>query len=68
MATVVQGPTGDDDENKSQKAWTMEMLKKDGDISMSTTNGSEQVSEDYKRSCTTGLHTQTMQYNTICNK
>ena len=46
--TVAQGPTGDDDENKSWKAWTMEMLMNDGNISMTTTNGSEQVSEDYK--------------------
>ena len=32
VATVAKGPTGDDDENKSQKAWTMEMLRNDGDI------------------------------------
>ena len=48
MATVVQGPTGDDDENESWKAWTMEMLMNDGDISTTMMNGSEQVSEDYK--------------------
>ena len=48
MATVAQGPTGDDDENKSWKAWTMEMLMNDGDISTTMMNGSEQVSEDYK--------------------
>ena len=47
-ATVVQGPTGDGDEIKSWKAWTMEMLMNDGDISTTMTNGSEQVSEDYK--------------------
>ena len=47
--TLVQGPTGDDDEIELQKAWTMEMLMNDGDISMTTTNGSEQASEDYKK-------------------
>ena len=31
---MVQGPTDDDDENESWKAWTMEMLTSDGDISM----------------------------------
>ena len=33
-ATVVQGPTGDDDEIKSQKAWMMEMLMNDSNISL----------------------------------
>ena len=49
VATVVQGPTGDDDKNESQKAWTMEMLMNDGNISTTMMNGSEQASEDYKR-------------------
>ena len=49
VATVVQGPTGDDDENELQKAWTMEMLMSDSDISTTMTNGLEQVSEDYKK-------------------
>ena len=49
MATVVQGPTGDDDRNKSQKSWMMEMLMNDGDISMTTMNGLEQVSGDNKK-------------------
>ena len=49
MATVVQGPTDDDDENKSWKAWTMEMLMNDGDISMTMMNGPEQMSEDCKK-------------------
>ena len=49
VATVVKGPTGDDDENESRKAWTMEMLMNDGNISMTMTNGSEQASEDYKK-------------------
>ena len=47
--TVVQGPTGDDDEIESWKAWMMEMLMNDGDISMTMMNGSEQVSEEYKK-------------------
>ena len=33
VTTVVQGPSDDNDENKSQNAWTMEMLMNDGDIS-----------------------------------
>ena len=49
VATVVQAPTADDDENESQKAWMMEMLMNDDNISITTTNGSEQVSEDYKK-------------------
>ena len=49
MATVVQGPTGDDDENELWKAWTMEILMSDSHISMTMMNGPEQVSEDYKR-------------------
>ena len=49
MATVVQGPTGDDDENKSWKVQTMEMLMSDSNISMTTMNGPEQMSEDYKK-------------------
>ena len=49
MATVVQGPTDDDDENESWKAWTMEMLMSDGNISMTTMNGPEQMSDEYKK-------------------
>ena len=49
MAAVVQGPTGDDDENELQKTWMMEMWMSDDDISMTVTNGPEQVSEDYKK-------------------
>ena len=47
--TVVQGPTGDDDEIKTWKAWMMEMLTHDGNISTTMMNGLEQVSEDYKK-------------------
>ena len=49
MATVVQGPTGDDDENELQKAWMVEMLMNDSDISTTTMNGLEQGREDYKK-------------------
>ena len=49
VATVAQGPTGDDDENELQIAWTMEMLMNDSDISMTMMNGPEQMSEDYKK-------------------
>ena len=46
---VVQGPIDDNDENKSRKAWTMEMLMNDGNISMSMTKEPEQVSEGDKK-------------------
>ena len=49
VATVGQGPTGDDDKNKSWKAWMMEMWMSDGNISMTMTNGLEQVSDNYKK-------------------
>ena len=49
VATVEPGPIGDDDKNKSQKAWMMEMLTSDGDISMTMTNELEQMSEEYKK-------------------
>ena len=48
-ATVAQGPTSDEDEIKSWKAWMMEMVTNDGDISTTMTNGSEQASGDYKK-------------------
>ena len=41
MATVAQGPTGDDDEHKLQKAWTMEMLMNHDNISMTMMNRPE---------------------------
>ena len=44
----VQGPMGDDNENELRKAWTMEMLTSDGDISANTTNEVESMSDDVK--------------------
>ena len=44
----VQGPTDDNNKNESQKAWTMEMLMNDGDISVNTTNEEELMSDDEK--------------------
>ena len=38
----------DDNGNQSQKAWTMEMLTNDGDISVNTTNEVELMSDDEK--------------------
>ena len=38
----------DDNENESQKAWTMEMLTNDGDISTNTMNEVESMSDDEK--------------------
>ena len=46
---VAQGPADDDDENESQKAWTMEMLTNDSDISTNTMNEEESMSEDEKK-------------------
>ena len=45
---VAQGPADDDNKNKSQKAWTMEMLTNDGNISMSMMNEQVSMSEDDK--------------------
>ena len=45
---VAQGPADDDDEYESQKAWTMEMLTNDGDISTNTMNEEESMSDDEK--------------------
>ena len=44
-----QGPVDDDDENESCKAWTMEMLTNNGDISMNMMNEEELMREDDKR-------------------
>ena len=40
---------GDDDEIKSWKVWTMEMLTNDDDILTIMINGLEQASRDYKK-------------------
>ena len=42
---VVEGPSDDNVKNEFQKAWTMEMLTNDGNISMSMMNEPEQVSK-----------------------
>ena len=44
----VQGPTDDNNENKLQKAWTMEMLTNDGNISANMMNEAESTSDDEK--------------------
>ena len=36
----------DDNENESRKAWTMEMLTNDGDISANTTKEVESMSDN----------------------
>ena len=46
---VAQGPVDDDDKNESCKAWTMEMLMNDGDISTSMMNEEKSMSEDEKK-------------------
>ena len=49
VTMVAQGPSDDDDENKSWKVWTMEMLTNNSNISISMTNEPEQVSEEDKK-------------------
>ena len=44
----VKGPADDDNENKWRKAWTMEMLMNDGDISATMTNEVTSMSDDEK--------------------
>ena len=46
---VEQGPLDDDDKNESRKAWTMEMLMNDCDISISMMNEQESMNEDDKK-------------------
>ena len=46
---VAKGPVDDDDENKSCKVWTMEMLMNNGNISTSMMNEQESMSEDDKK-------------------
>ena len=46
---VAQDPEDDDDENESRKAWTMEMLMNEGDISKNSRNEEESMSEDEKK-------------------
>ena len=48
-ATIVEGPTGDNDKIKLRKAWTMEMPMNNGNISMTMTSGLEQANRDYKK-------------------
>ena len=45
---MAQGPADDDDKNELRKAWTMEMVTNDSDISMSMMNVQESMSEDEK--------------------
>ena len=49
LTMVVQGPSDHNDENESQKSWTMEMLTNNGDISMSMMNEPEQVTKEDKK-------------------
>ena len=46
---VAQGPADDDDKNESRKAWTMEMLMNDSDISTNMRNEEESMSDDEKK-------------------
>ena len=46
---IAQGPVDDDDENESRKAWTMEMLTNDSNISTNMRNKEESMSDDEKK-------------------
>ena len=46
---TVQGPTSYDEEVESQKAWTMEMLMNDGDISTMEADEQEQIEDNNKK-------------------
>ena len=46
---VAKGPVDDDDENELHKAWTMEMLTNNGNISTSMMNEQGSMSEDGKK-------------------
>ena len=48
LTSKVEGPTDDDNKNESQKAWTMEMVTNNGDISANTTNEVASMSDDEK--------------------
>ena len=48
LTSEVQGPVDDDNENELRRAWTMEMLTNDGNISMNTMNEGESMSDDEK--------------------
>ena len=65
---VVKGPVDDDDENESRKAWTMEMLTNDSNISTSMMNEQESMSEDEKSAYIPELYIQTTRYSTTCIK
>ena len=46
LTPVAQGPTEDDNKNKSRKAWTLEMLMNGGDNSVNTMSEEESMSDD----------------------
>ena len=46
---VAQGPADDEDENESRKAWTMEMLTNDSNISTNMLYEEESMSKDEKK-------------------
>ena len=46
---IAQGPADDDDKNESRKAWTMEVLINDSNISTNMRNEEESMSEDEKK-------------------
>ena len=58
LTMVAKGPVDDDDENELHKAWTMEMLTNNGNISTSMMNEQESMSEDEKSSYMPEQYTQ----------
>ena len=47
--TTVQAPMGNDNKIESWRAWTMEMLMNDSDISTTMMSGLKQANGDYKK-------------------
>ena len=62
------GPADDDDENELRKAWTIEILMNNSDISTNMMNEEESMSDDEKCSYMPGESIQITQYNIICIK
>ena len=65
---VAKGQADDDDENELHKAWTMEVLMNDGDISTSMMNEQDSMSKDIKSSYMPERYIQTIQYTITCTK
>ena len=64
----VQGPMDDDNKNESRKAWAMEMLTNDGNISANMMNEVESMSDDEKMFLYAMVVHSNHRYNITCIK